>query len=851
MFKNLKQATIIADAKFHLPLYEKLTSQQGNCLHTQVISLDTFISQYIKFDTSKLELLYLYKEALEDLDSDNAFYTSRMDADFLKACLTFLQWANTYGMDLSHLCDRSQKEKDLKEILDKIKDIPLKETKTQAIFHELQDADFSHVYILKKEFSDMEYVWVKFLLEHKAHLLYEEGIPEKHYIAVANARLQAMVVCEEILSKDMDANDIQISISNPSDLQALLFILQNAKIPYTLLSNPKTSKFSKICIAMLNWLMDKSYASFLNLIHLVYRNKNVETYLQLFPHAYQSDFSIQDISYQENNLIDQMTFESYQQLERCTMDWMDAHHPIFTWDFSNVLEAMQEIQTLYPNLSTTDHAIIRQIFQNIRDAYPHIHTKEDLAILIDAIDSIRQNQQPESMQGILIGTHKDITSLRPIHFLLSASAKEFPNLETKTGIFDETYIQNTDLPSLEARLNFQNQQIIDTLNLAKVLYCIVPQSTYDSKSLEESMQLNAYMGCKPIFRTCVDSNMYTRPKFEMKPELARSLFMKHNQFTGSISRLETFGQCPFKHFIRYGLHLKEPREWNDIAVRGTILHHILEVLATKHGKDYVQVPSKEIQEIINEEFAFAQRIFPNKKGWFKIQALELTQKIQLILEQLHYFESHWHMQINKQEQKFSYSLEWDDFLIELYGYIDRIDTSSSSFCIFDYKSSDKDVALKDFEAGLSLQLITYTLAYQKESGLIPAGSFYISLKTSPQSHIAAKPGYRKKLGDLTFFDEEALKEAFVSNKKLKGLMFQDLSIYTDEELFAKKKDVPSFETLKEEQEVILKDMIQDILSGNIKADHDKNACRYCSYASICRNAQNEVEKMPRIQKEEA
>ncbi len=85
----------------------------------------------------------------------------------------------------------------------------------------------------------------------------------------------------------------------------------------------------------------------------------------------------------------------------------------------------------------------------------------------------------------------------------------------------------------------------------------------------------------------------------------------------------------------------------------------------------------------------------------------------MIFEQLHSFETNWHMNVDKQEHKFSYSYPWNEYTIDLYGYIDRIDSSNTSFCIFDYKSSDKDINLNEFESGLALQLATYTLAYEK------------------------------------------------------------------------------------------------------------------------------------------
>ena len=260
---------------------------------------------------------------------------------------------------------------------------------------------------------------------------------------------------------------------------------------------------------------------------------------------------------------------------------------------------------------------------------------------------------------------------------------------------------------------------------------------------------------------------------------------------------------------------------------------------------------EQIHEVIENEFQFAKMIFPNKEKWIDAQIQELQAKTELILEQLAYFEKNWHMNIFKQEQKFSYSIPWHDMSIELYGYIDRIDTSKTSFCIFDYKSSDKDLRVADFENGTSLQLATYTIATQAQSNLIPTGSFYISLKSSPVSHKPLSLNYRKKIPESTRIEIKETLDTFTQQKKLKGWAYQDITTYCDKDnLFTTKKESPSFEELRHKHTEIVTNLTEDILSGNIRPDHDTNACDYCAYRMICRNARNEVIKPNRTNKED-
>ena len=275
-------------------------------------------------------------------------------------------------------------------------------------------------------------------------------------------------------------------------------------------------------------------------------------------------------------------------------------------------------------------------------------------------------------------------------------------------------------------------------------------------------------------------------------------------------------------------------------------------MISKDKQDYTSLSKEEIHQYVEKEFTFAKKILLQQATWFDSQIEEITEKLVLIFEQLHSFETNWHMNIDKQEHKFSYSYPWNEYTIDLYGYIDRIDSSSTSFCIFDYKSSDKDIKIDDFEKGLSLQLATYTLAYEKESNLIPVGCFYIALRTTPETLTYGKLNYRKKVPELSITNEFDILETFTKNRKLKGWHFSDASIYCDDikQYMPVKKANPALETIKSEWSQVIDSLLEDISSGQALPNHVQDACKYCAYRSICRNLANEVEPKLRVEKEE-
>ena len=841
-------STILAPATLHLSLYKEILKQKKDCLGIQVLTLSSWLSSfYHGQNKSDIEILYLYKEALQKVSVQNAFYSSKEDYDFLNACLDFIKMAKTY--QIQDFPSSTQKEKDLNEILNLLYPIELKEDQTKDVLSSLPDLE--NIYILKKEYSQLDNYWIQILMDHGAKWLGENQLCQTHYYSVANTRKQMEVLAHLIIENDYLADDIFIALNNASDESVLTQILTAHKIPFTTIQETHITSIYNEWISYLTWIKDMDLKSFINLIQTLYPNENyLIQYYTLFPEKFLNfEPHLSIISYEKNEIINLYQFESYQKLEQQTLEWIQNHAFLFnTLDF---LEIAKHIQNLHEHVSKEDFNAFNDVMSLIQDVHTHIHNVSDLNILIHQIQNLSANQKANSIEGVLIGSRQDITSLRPIVFLTGTNANAFPALKLHSGIFDEAYVKNTGLPSLETRIQNQQTQIFDCLSLCETLYILYPQSDYQGKNYESSSEIENWLQTKPKFITTPDSFHWTTPSIDLDKKIAQSIFFKDNHFKGSISRLESYARCPFSHALKYGLYLKEKEDITDIRIRGSILHHVLEVIS-KDKQDYTSLSKEEIHQYVEKEFTFAKQVLLQQATWFDSQIEEITEKLVLIFEQLHSFETNWHMNVDKQEHKFSYSYPWNEYTIDLYGYIDRIDSSSTSFCIFDYKSSDKDISLNEFESGLALQLATYTLAYEKESNLIPVGCFYIALRTTPEALAYGKLNYRKKVPELSITNESDMLETFTRNRKLKGWHFSDASIYCDDikQYMPVKRANPALETIKSEWSQVIDSLLEDISSGQALPNHVKDACKYCAYRSICRNLANEVEPKLRVEKEE-
>ncbi len=233
------------------------------------------------------------------------------------------------------------------------------------------------------------------------------------------------------------------------------------------------------------------------------------------------------------------------------------------------------------------------------------------------------------------------------------------------------------------------------------------------------------------------------------PETAKKLY--GTNLSASVSRIETFYQDPFSHFLIYGLKLKERESYKIDALKtGDYYHAVLDILVKSmidQGIDWQSLDLKQIQALLMESVQVYEDNLIN--NIFKVNGQnraiqhqlnqDLFRFLQISQEQARILSSRPLLTEQIFGQSRQAQLQTLDFPLQrggrlsLTGKIDRIDqitTQKGRFIeVIDYKSSPKDFKLTNVYYGLDLQILTYLgVALSNYPEYRALGAFYQSLK---------------------------------------------------------------------------------------------------------------------------
>jgi len=365
------------------------------------------------------------------------------------------------------------------------------------------------------------------------------------------------------------------------------------------------------------------------------------------------------------------------------------------------------------------------------------------------------------------------------------------------------------------------------------------------------------------YQTVLQYGQYSKQPGKLSPDIIHRLYGK--TLRGSVTQLETFGNCPFSYFLRYGLRAKERKilkiEAPDV---GSLMHRIVELASqriVRDGQSFAALSeeylTKLAEEIVNE--LFTGIFIENLYGENRLKALIKRLKRQTV-KMLSIIGTH----VEKGdfepcafEVAFSENGELAPVTVDLpngdsvvlTGRIDRIDrlqqNASVYIKIIDYKTGNKNFRLSDVYNGLSLQLAVYLIAATEgtdDNNLMPAGMFYFRLVD--------------KTVNATASDTE---EAMLKQFKMSGLVLKDTDIIQAMDrgisghstiLHARiNKDgrisehdgcyatMNQFRRLKKYVYKTVSEIGQEIMSGNTAVYPCKGKeglpCRYCRYHPVC------------------
>ena len=426
----------------------------------------------------------------------------------------------------------------------------------------------------------------------------------------------------------------------------------------------------------------------------------------------------------------------------------------------------------------------------------------------------------------------------------------FPQLSVETDrdlrAEDVVSMPRPTLDAMSRQLKkFQNKQHIDDLWFSALAYYAQAENTREMTEI-------ALAGLE-----------YTNDKANLRA--AKQLYRSNLNL--STTRLTSFVECPFKHFVRYGLSAKERKEYAiESAELGIVLHDTMEQFIQKLVQEsplIATLTKEQTDKIIDH-------IFDDSVGKMLTDYDINDSRNQFLLERQRKTARHiGYISVEnirkegfalfKQEESFGYdnstkvAFDIAGEEINLVGTIDRIDIlrleDKLYVKIIDYKTRDKEFSLSDAYNGVDIQLLLYlyvalSAIEEPTATILPAGAFYfpvinpiISTKTRVAEVIDEARKAEIQADGIIIDDEEILerigkggkaesgKEKVESgkNRKIKN-------VFSKEEIYALIDHVMGQ----------IYRSVERMLEGEIQAhpisqnNGQRTACDYCRYAAICK-----------------
>lgn len=355
----------------------------------------------------------------------------------------------------------------------------------------------------------------------------------------------------------------------------------------------------------------------------------------------------------------------------------------------------------------------------------------------------------------------------------------------------------------------------------------------------------------------------------LSEQTARQIFTA--PLHAGVGELETFAACPFKHFARYTLGLKE-REAQQVTVAdlGRLYHDLLE---------------KALREVLRRRAAGDRNVTLEGalEQFVRAAAANLSQELMLASARNRYILDRTGKALRRTAMAQREMLKRGLFRPKhvgisfgagagglpplsvrtpggaeaiIHGKIDRVDCieSNGDAAVIDYRLGEGKLVVGMALHGLSLQLLTYLLVLEANGArlsgkkLDPAAAFYLQLvrriedvKHPDEAPDSADPKWHLKLKPRGLFDRRclgALDRELTSGQSevVQAFVKQDGSL--GRRNFSDAAESHEFRELLKCVSAKLGELADGILSGRIDIMpyrlNDKSPCPNCDYRSVCR-----------------
>ena len=409
------------------------------------------------------------------------------------------------------------------------------------------------------------------------------------------------------------------------------------------------------------------------------------------------------------------------------------------------------------------------------------------------------------------------------------------------------------------------EEIVSARTAAAYLAGLLGREEKSDEQLAEAKQLAASLrefGYAALTDRLLDAAFMKTGQETIPADLAGELF--GSVLEGSVTRFETYAECAGRHFLDYGLKLKE-REVREVtgADMGTVFHKALQLYSARLETEHLgwrDADRAKQEELVRE--CVEEAVDQCRHGIFRESARneQLSGRIERILKR-----TVWALteQIRAGdfepavfEKNFRRVLEDERGATVLKGRIDRVDILEKDekryVKVIDYKSGAAGLDLNELLSGLGMQLCVYMDAAMQmemrdhpESEIRPGAMFYNHLSdpvinASPDEDArTVENGILKELRpDGLFIDSDAVVGAL--DRMMDGTsLVIPAKLNTDGSMSAASGNISEgmMDRLLDVVRKQILDFSGEIREGQVTRNPVKNrkttACAYCSWNGLC------------------
>jgi len=374
-------------------------------------------------------------------------------------------------------------------------------------------------------------------------------------------------------------------------------------------------------------------------------------------------------------------------------------------------------------------------------------------------------------------------------------------------------------------------------------------------------------------RRILQSVYYKNEPKKLSEQVVQKMYPKNKPIQTSVSRLEMFYGCSYRHFAQYSLNLEERKMYTlEAPDIGQLFHEALKVIT-----EWVREEKSSFDQVTKEDAQdYARRSIEQLSPYLNHKILQSSNRYRYIQRKLREIIARATFILSEQARASEFSPVGvevgfglpgselrpkevqlpNGYSILLRGRIDRIDQAKINeelyLRIIDYKSSETHLNLLEVYYGLALQMLTYldvVLAQSEEwlqAKATPAGVLYF--------HV-----HNQMVREDQLLSEEKIEEEIFKHHSMKGLLINNEQVVRKMDTtldYGYSQIVPAaigksgnfyrnarvaspevFNILREYMDELIKQAGILMTTGDVRLNpyehRGRSACTFCPFDSVC------------------